>query len=95
MIEEQNVLRAVSPNQAWVTSTANEDIVSKYLPNEEVPIFRTLSFLPKQVCTLIINNGTPIIINPELGLELNDRFRYMRSVQIVEAGIDYYFLAGY
>lgn len=95
MLDIQNVLRPVSTENEVDTSTANMDIVKTYLPNEQKPIFRTLTFLPKAPCTLIINEKDKVRITPELGINMDDRFRYMNSVVIVEAGIDFYFLASY
>jgi len=90
-----NMLRPVSPDQPWVMSVANENIVKKYLPNQSEPIFKNISFVSKQVCTLIINEKDTLVINPDLGLEMNNSFKYIYSLQIVEDGIEYYFLAGY
>lgn len=91
----QNDLRPLSPSQAWETSVAGENIVAKFLPDYKEPIFRTLSFIPKAVCTVLINNEQKLVLNPALGLEMNTRFQYIYDFQILEGGIEYYFLAGY
>lgn len=90
-----NHLRPVSPNQPWVVSVANENIVAKYLPDQSEPIFKNISFISKQVCTLIVNEKEKLVINPDLGLEMDTGFKYIYNLQIEEDGIEYYFLAGY
>lgn len=95
MLDIQNVLRPISTNGQTDQSTANMDIVKEYLPNEDKPIFRTLTFAPKQGCTVIINGENKVTVTPKYGLNMDDRFQYMKSVVIVEPGIDFYFLASY
>jgi len=95
MLDIQNILKPISTDNQTDVSTANMDLVKKYLPNEPKPVFRTLTFAPKQGCTLIINGKDKVVVTPKYGLNMDERFRYMNSVVIVEAGIDFYFLASY
>lgn len=95
MLDGQNILRPISTNNQTDTSTANMDLVTTYLPNEQKPVFRTLTFAPKQGCTVIINGTEKVVVTPKYGLNMDERFKYMTSVVIVEAGIDFYFLASY
>lgn len=99
MSEYQNFMRTIGPPTTAEVSVAGEELVRKLLPNDGGRHFKVLSFRSKSACTLVINKGTKeeehVPVDPELGYNRDDRFRYIKTLEIKEAGVEYYFLAGY
>lgn len=99
MSDFQNFMRTVGTPTVAEMSVAGEELVKKLLPNDEGRHFKVLSFRPKSACMLIVNKGTKeeekIPVDPDLGYNRDERFRYIKTLEIQEAGIEYYFLAGY
>jgi len=95
-------LRPFSPGSAWMTSTADEELVTGFPPDWNSPSFRTISFTCKTACTVevVLGMGSKakthtLSINPDYGLELDERFDQIYSFKIKDAGIEYYYLASY
>lgn len=56
--------------------------------------FYKFSFSPKSDCTVKINNSEPILIESELGFNMNQVDAYISSFIILESGIEYSWIGG-
>lgn len=95
-----NYLRPFSPGSVWMTSTANEELVKGFPPEWTEPSFRTISFTAKSPCTVKVQLGLDkkeheLKINPDYGLELDERFGQIYSFKVTEPGIEYYYLSSF
>lgn len=70
------------------TSTENQELVP------ERTAFYKFSFSPKSNCTVMINDSEPILIESELGFNMNQVDAYISSFIIVDSGIEYSWIGG-
>lgn len=97
------LLKPFSPGSVWMTSAGNEELVKDFPVEFTEPSFATISFACKSACQVKVEVGAikekteehTLSINPDYGLEMDERFGRIYSFQVIDSGVEYYFLASY
>lgn len=78
------------------TSTANQELI----PEKQIEWtygykIRKLSFINKQSTQIIINSETTLFLDANQGFEMDENDEPITSFIVVEAGINFQWIAGY
>jgi hypothetical protein len=76
-------------------TTASQEILTVPASHNVPNYYYELSFLNLQACTVKINGGNPIPLDPEQGVETDANDAKIYSLVVVESGIDFKWFGKY